>query len=175
MSHCCGSIRSSGGSAGQTGAPGSGLPPGVLDEDLLVWNDALQLWVPTQPVGSQAILSFSAIGILNGTSYLFNGADSANTVAAASAISVVIPFDCVIDRIHALHNIPSGATDITYTIEVAAVATAVSIVLNSGAVQGSNLVNSVAVLSGARVRLSAVQASGGTLALRPNVSVRLLS
>lgn len=177
MSHCCGSIRASEGSAGQTGAPGSGLPPGVLDGDLLVWDDALQLWVPTQPIGSQAFLSFSAIGILNGTSYLFpGGTDSANTVAVANAFSAPMSFDCIIDRIHALHNIPTGATDITYTIEVNTVASAVSVVLNSGAAQGSNLTDAIAVLSGDKIRLSATQASGGTIAgLRPTISIRLLS
>lgn len=177
MSHCCGSIRSSGASAGQTGAPGSGLPPGVLDGDLLVWDDALQLWVPTQPIGSQALQLFGAIGVLTGTSYLFPvGGDNVNTVSAANSFSLPIPFDCTIDRIHALHNSPTGATDVTYTIEVNTVASAVSIVLNSGASQGSNLTDSIAVLSGDKVRLQAVHALGSTISnLRVVIAIRLLS
>lgn len=177
MSHCCGSIRSSGGSAGQTGAPGSGLPSGVLDGDLLVWDDALQLWVPTQPVGSQALQLFGALGILTGTSYLFPvGGDNVNTVSVANSFSFPIPFDCVIDRIHALHCTPTGTTDITYTIQVTEADTAVSLVLNSSASQGSNLVDSIAVLSGNRVRLKAVHALGVTISnLRPVISIRLLS
>lgn len=175
MSCCCGSIKRTSASAGQSGAPGSGLPPGVLDGDLLVWDDALQLWVPTQPEGG-AVISFGAVGVLNGTSYLWpGGGDSQNTVAAAIAVATPIPFDCVIDRIHALHNTPVGTTDVTYTIQVDEVASGVSVVLNSSAQQGANLINTIAALSGDRIRLSAVQASGGTLAaLRPNISVRLV-
>jgi hypothetical protein len=126
---------------------------------------------------SQALATFSAIGILNGTSFLFPfGTDSSNTVAAATAFSFPMPFDGTIERIRALHNIPTGATDITYTIQVNGVDTAVTVTLNSGAVSGANVINTVAVLAGNNIRLKAVQASGGTIVgLRPTVSIQVSS
>lgn len=160
MSHCCGSIRSSDGSAGQTGAPGSGLPPGVLDEDLLVWDDALQLWVPTQPT----ILlhyAFGASQIATGTSFLFPWYEviaSAATEAAAGNIRILL--DGTLRGLGVVHASPTAADDITYTAVLNTVLSTFDITLNSGASSGSAPLESLAVLAGDILGFRAIGATG---------------
>lgn len=163
MSHCCGSIRSSGGSAGQTGAPGSGLPPGVLDGDLLVWDDTLQLWVPTQ-VPEQLSYAFGNNSINTGTQFVFPWISNGATEGSEIRIQTILR-DGFLKHWRLLHATPVGTDDLVYTIRVgntvATLAdTLLAVTLNSGAAAGSNLVNMIAVTAG---QVMSLKVTGATV------------
>jgi hypothetical protein len=162
---CCGSIRESSGSAGQTGAPGSGLPPGVLDGDLLVWDATLQLWVPTQPEPELLHYAFGNNSINTGTQFVFPWISAGATEGSEVRI-VTILRDGFLETLRLLHATPVGTDDLVYTIRVgntvATLAdTLLSITLNSGAAAGSNLVNSIAVTAG---QVLSMKVTGATVA-----------
>lgn len=171
MSHCCGSIRSSG-LGGQSGAVGSGLPPGVTDGDALIWNATLQLWVPTQLV-DRTVLIYNALALTNGTTTLFPSGDTGTNATTVGTWAIPCPWDGRLLRMRVLHNALAGATDVPYTFEVNEVATALTVTLNSGTQAGTNLVDIVNVTAGERIRLRAVNSSGGTLSVRPVILVEL--
>lgn len=174
MSHCCGSIRSNGASAGQTGAPGSGLPPGVLDGDLLVWDDALQLWVPTQPV-EQLHYAFGNNSINAGTQFLIPWLSTGASEGAELRI-VTILRDGILKFLRLLHATPVGTDDLVYTIRVgntvATLAdTALTLTLNSGAAAGSNLATTVAVTAG---QVMSMKVTGATVGRTVRMSSNMI-
>lgn len=168
---CCGSMRSSG-LGGQSGAAGSGLPPGEADADALIWNEALGLWVPTQLV-NRTVLIFNALALTNGNSTLFPSGDTGTNSSTVGTWAIPCPWDGRILRMRVLHNALAGVTDVPYTLEINEIATALTVTLNSLTQAGTNLVDVVNVTAGQRIRMRAVNSSGATLSIRPVVLVEL--
>lgn len=161
-----------GGLGGTSGAPGSGLPPGDVNGDALIWDAALGLWVPTQLV-DRTVLIFNALALTNGTSTVFPSGDTGTNSSTVGTWAIPCPWDGRLLRMRVLHNALAGVTVVPYTFEINEVATALTVSLNSGTQAGTNLVDVVPVSAGERIRLRAVNSSGATLSIRPLILVEL--
>jgi hypothetical protein len=72
-----------------------------------------------------------------------------DTLATVDVISWIAPRDGELQDLFVLHNAPAGnGNNITYTVRVNGIATALSVTLSSLASSGSNLVATVPVLQG---------------------------
>lgn len=159
MSHCCGSIRASEGSAGQTGAPGSGLPPGVTDNDALIWDSGSGLWVPTQLIRESLHYGFGAGQIITGISFLFPFYDASASLATEAGRLQVLR-DGTLRGLRATHATPTAADTLVYTIMVGGVASAFDITLSSGSAAGSALAEALVVVEGDQLSIQVTGATG---------------
>jgi hypothetical protein len=117
-------------------------------------------------------LHFAANGTVNGTTFL-NAAGGNTAPAAVTAVPGVwlMVDDGTIDLMFVRHSNPSGAFTPVYTVFLNGVATTLTVSLASATAQGSDIVNSFAVVRGDRVAVQCV--ANTTLAtLRINVTMR---
>lgn len=107
------------------------------------------------------------------TNYLVAGGGNTATGVVTAVPGVhVVQDDGTLDILQAHHSNPTGSAVLTYTIEINEVASALTLDLSTGSVQGSNVVNSVAVLRGDRVRCSVLNPGGTNSNMRLDVQCR---
>jgi hypothetical protein len=106
------------------------------------------------------IISFGAVGVINGTGYMFpGGADSVSVQqSATSTQEYPMPFAGTVLGFYVIHNTPAGSSSVVYTAELDQIAQAMTATLASnsaGPTAGTTFSNPFAFTAGQRVRVSA--------------------
>lgn len=145
------------------------------DGNTWYFNAGTGLWVPRAPRFS-GVLGFGAASIANvAVGWLYPWFDASGGVnTEATSGSLTAPVAGVISRMWVRHCQPGGATNVTYTLVVNTVATALTVTLSSAVALGSNLVTNITVAAGDQLGLSASNGSGALLAIRPTVVMQIL-
>lgn len=145
------------------------------DGDVMIWDATTNLWVPG-PTPRSGSFEWANLSLLNGTS--FPSSDTNNTASSngseALAISFQALYDSTFSDLYIRHTTPLGALgDVTYTIMVGGVATALAVVLATNAAQGFNIATQISVLAGQSVSLRAeAPAVLANIRVRANVAWR---
>jgi len=180
---CCGGLRPE--VVTGSGVPGGFFPAGTIDDQFLQFNGTL--WVPsawtlpdTVPAGDLGeVLTVTAAGITafkplfqrtinfqwgarvvgNNLPYLYPWIFDGTTTAAAF-VNLYPPMSGRIRDMRVVHAVPIVSTDnITYTLALDTVNTALAVTQNTNTVLGSNLVD---VIDVSAIQAMSVKATGQT-------------
>lgn len=156
---------------GQSGAPGSGLPAGTATGQLLVWDGSA--WVPSSNVQTQ-FLSWGVGGALSagsGVMYTWFVVGNPGSAVEASNGIHLIPRAGTIDLLTAGNINPTAGADLTMTVRLNSVATALTVSYTSSSTGiAVDAVNSINVVPGDRISL--LYTSTAVIACRPTANVR---
>lgn len=129
---------------------------GPVNGDVLVFDSGTGLWVPrATPQSATYDWGNLSIGFV-GVSFLSAGAVNASgSTTEEGAFPYVAPYAGTLRTLVVRHGTPAGASNVTYTVTVNGVASALSVVLNTGTGGPVTSTGAIAVVLGDRISLQA--------------------